>query len=178
MSSTQKSNLKKTPRSPRKTEKKRVRISSEPNILVFDRVSPDKTVQSNPSKSKSEHQETPSEIDEQKRRDALALDNKYRNSAYIKDRKVHRRVTVREANSRSPYEDSDEPKISIPRTKTGFSAASVVRSPESVIALEPIRPTKRPTFLSRVFNRAKSLVSRKKTAGKHRVNRRKSKRAR
>jgi hypothetical protein len=173
MSSTRKSNLKK---SPSKTEKKRVRISSEPNILIFDRVSPDKTPQSNPSRSKSFIVETERELDEQRRRDALALDNKYKNSAYIKDRKTHRRVTVREANAHSPYEIADESRISIPRTKTGFSAAAVVRSPESVITLDPIKPPKTPTFLSRVFNRAKSLISRKKTAGKHRANTRKIKR--
>jgi hypothetical protein len=152
--------------SPRKTEKKRVRISSEPNILVFEKVSPDKTPQTSPSRSKSSIIETEIELDEQRRRDSLALDNKYKNSARIKDRKAHRRITIREANARSPYEIADESRISIPRTKTGFGAASVVRSPESIIRLEPIKPTKTPTFLYRVFNRAKTFVSRKKTAGK------------
>lgn len=175
-SSTRKSNLKKTPRSPSKTEKKRVRISSEPNILVFEKVSPDKTPPTNPSRNKSSIVETEKELDEQRRRDALALDNRYRNSAYIKDRKTHRRVTVREANARSPYEIVDESRISIPRTKTGFNAASVVvRPPEAITAFNPVKPPKTPSFLSRIFNRAKSLVSRKKTAGKHRASTRKLK---
>jgi len=174
MSYTRKSNLKKTPRSPSKTEKKRVRISSSPSVLVFDRVSPDKTVQSNPSQSNHPVIETEIEIAEQKHRDALAQDNKYRNSAIIKDRKTHRKVTVREANARSPYEISDDSRISIPRTKTGFSAA-IIRSPESAMSFDSIKPSKKPTFLSRVFNTAKSLVSKKKTAGKRTQKRYKSK---
>lgn len=140
-------------RSPRKTGKKSVRINDMAQVRLFPISKPTNSPQENPHHKDKPSPETHEQEMSRKRRENDALDNRYRNSAAIKDKASYRRITLRKLASQVPEEE----RIMVPRRGSDFAVRMTPRS-------EPImqRP---PGFFARLYNRAKSAVAPKKKAG-------------
>jgi len=150
---------KKSSRSPKKTEKKRVKINDETQVLVFERQPSTESPQQNPHHKKTPSPESHQQEMERKVREAHALDNRYRNSAAIKDRRSYRRLMLRQLASQAPPEQL----IVVPRRDKSFA----IRPPEKVMS-EPV-PQKKKSFIRRMFS---AMVPKKKAGRKTQKHRR------
>jgi hypothetical protein len=139
-------------RSPRKTEKKRVKINDETQVLLFEKQPATSSPQENPYHKDKPSPETHQQEMERKTREARALDNRYKNSAAIKDRRSYRRLMLRQLASQA----SPEQLIVVPRRDKSFA----IRAPEKVMS-EPA-PQKKKSFVRRMF----SAILPKKKAGR------------
>jgi len=144
-------------RSPRKTEKKRVKINDETQVLLFERQPVTSSPQENPYHKDKPSPESHQQEMEQKAREARALDNRYKNSAAIKDRRSYRRLMLRQLASQAPPEQL----IVVPRRNKSFA----IRPPEKVMS-EPV-PQKKKSFIRRMFS-AMSLKKAGRKTQKHR----------
>jgi len=137
-------------RSPRKTGKKRVRINDQTQVLVFEKQSLTTSPQENP------HHKNPSpetkDDKERKTRELRALDNRYKNSAEIKDKRAHVRQMIREYAKTLPEED----RIIAPRRERNFT----IRARPSQHRMVQPAPEKKKGFFVRMFS-SKSSGGRK-----------------
>jgi len=157
-----------TSRSPKKSEKRRVKINDDAQVLLFERQYPTNSPQDNPYHKDKPSPETHQEEMNRKIREARAINNRYANSAEIKDKRAYRRDMLRKLASQLPTEE----RIMIPRRDRSYAVSMVQKSEPGQRKNSIPVPQSQRGFLVRMFNRAKSTVASKKKGGKKTIKRR------